>query len=65
MEVSIEQCNNLRQTLEIIRNLALQEICNMTNVDELFGQLTDLGQHPKEKSDTITIIEMIYQAFFR
>ena len=31
----------------------------MTNVDELFGHLTDLGQHPKEKSDTITIIEKI------
>ena len=31
----------------------------MTNVDELFGHLTNLGQHPKEKSDTITIIEKI------
>ena len=31
----------------------------MTNVDELFGQLTDLGQHPKRKSDTVTIIEKI------
>ena len=31
----------------------------MTNVDELFSHLTDLGQHPKEKSDTITIIEKI------
>ena len=32
---------------------------NMTNVDELFNQLIELGQHPKEKSDTVTILEKI------
>ena len=31
----------------------------MTNVDELFQQLVDLGQHPKKKSDTVTILEKI------
>ena len=31
----------------------------MTNVDVLFNQLVDLGQHPKEKADTITILEKI------
>jgi len=31
----------------------------MTNVDELFQQLVDLGQHPKEMSDTVTILEKI------
>ena len=29
----------------------------MTNVDELFKQLADIGQHPKEKADTVTILE--------
>jgi amidophosphoribosyltransferase len=49
----------LRQNNWKTRNLALAGNFNMTNVDELFGQLTDLGQHPKEKSDTVTIIEKI------
>ena len=31
----------------------------MTNVDELFNQLVDLGQHPKQKADTVTILEKI------
>ena len=31
----------------------------MTNVDELFNQLVELGQHPKQKSDTVTILEKI------
>ena len=57
---SVEQCHPfLRQNNWKTRNLALAGNFNMTNVDELFGDLTDLGQHPKEKSDTITIIEKI------
>ena len=32
---------------------------NMTNVDELFRQLVDLGQYPKERSDTVTVMEKI------
>ncbi len=32
---------------------------NMTNVKELFGNLIELGQHPKEYTDTITIMEKI------
>ncbi|MDG2139149.1 MAG: amidophosphoribosyltransferase [Flavobacteriales bacterium] len=57
---SIEQCHPfLRQNNWKTRNLALAGNFNMTNVDELFTHLTDLGQHPKEKSDTITIIEKI------
>ena len=57
---SIEQCHPfLRQNNWKTRNLALAGNFNMTNVDELFSQLTDLGQHPKEKSDTVTIIEKI------
>ena len=32
---------------------------NLTNVDQLFNQLKKLGQHPKEKADTVTILEKI------
>lgn len=57
---SIEQCHPfLRQNNWMTRNLVLAGNFNMTNVDELFTQLIDLGQHPKEKSDTVTILEKI------
>jgi amidophosphoribosyltransferase len=32
---------------------------NLTNVDELFSVLIEIGQHPKEKSDTVTVLEKI------
>ena len=32
---------------------------NLTNVDELFDILVDLGQHPKEKADTVTVLEKV------
>ena len=41
------------------RNLVLAGNFNMTNVDELFEQLVDLGQHPKQMADTVTILEKI------
>ena len=41
------------------RNLVLAGNFNLTNVDELFQQLIEIGQHPKEKSDTVTMIEKI------
>jgi amidophosphoribosyltransferase len=41
------------------RNLLVAGNFNMTNVDELFQLLLDLGQHPKEKVDTITVLEKI------
>ena len=41
------------------RNLILAGNFNMTNVDELFKGLIDLGQHPKEYSDTITVLEKV------
>lgn len=57
---SIEQCHPfLRQNNWVTRNLILAGNFNMTNVDELFSQLVDLGQHPKEKADTVTILEKI------
>jgi len=57
---SVEQCHPfLRQNNWVTRNLILAGNFNMTNVDELFTQLVDLGQHPKEKADTVTILEKI------
>ncbi len=57
---TIEQCHPfLRQNNWKTRNLALAGNFNMTNVDELFQQLTDLGQHPKAATDTVTILEKI------
>ncbi|MDX5346529.1 MAG: amidophosphoribosyltransferase [Hymenobacteraceae bacterium] len=41
------------------RSLAVAGNFNMTNVDELFNKLIDLGQHPKQKIDTITVLEKI------
>lgn len=39
------------------RNLVLSGNFNLTNVDELFSKLIDLGQHPKEYTDTVTVLE--------
>jgi len=41
------------------KTLALQGNFNMTNVDEIFNKLIQLGQHPREYSDTISILEKI------
>lgn len=49
----------LRQSNWISRNLILAGNFNLTNVDELFEELVELGQYPKEKSDTVTILEKI------
>lgn len=49
----------LRQNNWMHRNLIMAGNFNMTNVKELFKSLVDLGQHPKEYTDTITIMEKI------
>lgn len=41
------------------RNLVMAGNFNLTNVDELFNTLVDLGQNPKEYSDTVTMLEKI------
>ncbi|RLD76846.1 MAG: amidophosphoribosyltransferase [Bacteroidetes bacterium] len=41
------------------RNLVLAGNFNLTNVDELFNVLISLGQHPKDYSDTVTILENV------
>jgi amidophosphoribosyltransferase len=49
----------LRQNNWMHRNLILSGNFNMTNVAELFNSLVELGQHPKEMADTVTIMEKI------
>lgn len=57
---SIESCHPfLRQNNWRSRNLVMAGNFNMTNVDELFDILLGLGQHPKEKTDTVTVMEKI------
>ncbi|MFM8916378.1 MAG: class II glutamine amidotransferase, partial [Bacteroidota bacterium] len=56
----IESCHPfLRQNNWMTRNLVLAGNFNLTNVDELLQQLLDIGQHPKEKSDTVTVLEKV------
>ncbi|UII20069.1 amidophosphoribosyltransferase [Fulvivirga ligni] len=57
---SIENCHPfLRQNNWRSRNLVVAGNFNMTNVDHLFDILVKLGQHPKEKVDTVTVMEKI------
>ena len=49
----------LRQNNWMHRNLIVAGNFNMTNVDEPFSNLVELGQHPKEKADTVTVMEKI------
>ena len=56
----IENCHPfLRQNNWMTKNLVVAGNFNLTNVDELFNVLVGIGQHPKEKSDTVTILEKI------
>ena len=56
----VENCHPfLRQNNWRTRNLVVAGNFNMTNTDELFDKLVGLGQHPKEKADTVTILERI------
>src|SRR3982751_1373832 len=57
---SIENCHPfLRQNNWMTRNLVIAGNFNMTNVDELLQDLIRIGQHPKEKADTVTVMENI------
>lgn len=49
----------LRQNNWMHRNLIVAGNFNMTNVTELFASLVELGQHPKEMADTVTVMEKI------
>ncbi len=57
---AIETCHPfLRQSNWMTRCLILAGNFNLTNVKELFSELVDLGQYPKEMSDTVTMLEKI------
>ena len=57
---NIEFCHPfLRENNWMTRNLVLAGNFNLTNSDELFRLLIEIGQHPKNKSDTVTILEKI------
>jgi amidophosphoribosyltransferase len=59
-ENSIENVHPmLRQNNWRSRSLVMAGNFNMTNVDELFDKLVTIGQHPKEKVDTVTVMEKI------
>lgn len=57
---SVENCHPfLRQNNWRSRNLVMAGNFNMTNVEELFDILVGLGQFPKDKVDTVTVMEKI------
>ena len=49
----------IRKNNWITRNLVLAGNFNLTNVEELFQELIQLGQYPTKKSDTVTVLEKI------
>jgi amidophosphoribosyltransferase len=57
---SLEFCHPfLRESNWMSKSLVVAGNFNMTNSDELFRILIDIGQHPKNRSDTVTILEKI------
>ncbi|MEX0968520.1 MAG: amidophosphoribosyltransferase [Bacteroidia bacterium] len=54
------QCHPfIRENNWMTRNLVLAGNFNMTNNDQLFGKLVELGQHPTSTSDTVTVLEKV------
>lgn len=49
----------LRENNWMSKNLMIAGNFNLTNVDELFSSLVNIGQHPNETSDTVTILEKV------
>jgi amidophosphoribosyltransferase len=49
----------IRENNWLTRNLVIAGNFNMVNNEELFHQLVALGQHPKEKTDTVTVLEKL------
>ncbi len=49
----------LRQNNWMTRNLVVAGNFNLTNNDELFDMLVELGQHPSNKADTVMVLEKI------
>jgi amidophosphoribosyltransferase len=56
----VENCHPfLRENNWMSKNLILAGNFNLTNVDELFKSLVNIGQHPNQTSDTVTILEKV------
>ncbi len=56
----LDYCHPLqRENNWMSKNLMVAGNFNLTNVDELFDSLVQIGQHPSETSDTVTILEKI------
>lgn len=49
----------LRQNNWMTRNLVIAGNFNLTNNDDLFEMLVELGQHPRNKTDTVMVLEKI------
>ncbi len=49
----------IRENNWMSKNLMIAGNFNLTNVDELFDSLVNIGQHPNKTSDTITILEKL------
>ena len=49
----------MRQNNWRSRNLVLAGNFNLTNTDELFDRLVELGQHPSAYTDTVTVLEKV------
>ena len=59
-ENRIDNCHPMvRENNWRSRSLAVAGNFNMTNVEELFQKLVEIGQHPTHKVDTITVLEKI------
>ena len=57
---SLEVCHPLfRQNNWKTRNLLVAGNFNLTNADDLFEHLVELGQFPKARTDTVTVLEKI------
>jgi amidophosphoribosyltransferase len=56
----VQSCHPFkRQNNWMSRNLVVAGNFNLTNVDELFQHLIELGQHPIQRTDTVTVMEKI------
>jgi amidophosphoribosyltransferase len=59
-ENSVKNCHPfIRKNNWINRTLVVAGNFNLTNVDELFDELVGYGQHPMERTDTVTVMEKI------
>lgn len=57
---ALESCHPfLRLNNWMSRNLVMAGNFNLTNTDELIEHLLELGQHPRQRADTVTVMEKV------